>query len=89
MLLHLLPTIFALFTSVERAAGQCFGSDDLNTEFAQIITGDDAATTIPIDGSCCQKEVCGLPCADEPEPPATVRDLRAFLHSYQTCHLQF
>lgn len=52
------------------AAGQCFGDSSMNTEWAQIINGDDTSTEFSTEGSCCQEAVCGLPCGEEVPPPA-------------------
>ena len=60
-------------TQARVAAGQCFSDPATNTEWAQLINGDDTSTEFSVAGSCCQETVCGLPCAEEVPPPAKVR----------------
>lgn len=49
--------------------GNCIANEDINIQFANIITGGDTYE-VP-DDSCCQLEICGLPCPEEvPEPAA-------------------
>jgi len=71
----LLPIVIGLTQAISSAVGQsttnCFADPALESEFATIIAGDDGTTyeTIDIEGSCCQSEVCAIPCAAETPPP--------------------
>lgn len=56
-------TIVALCAA--RAVGQCLSDPKLEASFLAI----NAAKSLPTAGSCCQKDVCGLPCAAPPPVP--------------------
>jgi hypothetical protein len=70
MFTHVLLSFAVAIGQIAGAASQCLSSESLNAEFARIITGDDAATTYSIEGSCCQETICGLGCPEEVDPPA-------------------
>lgn len=60
--LCLLIPYFLLF---ERSAAKCLSNDEYNEFFAN-------GTSIPREGSCCQFDVCGIPCPSTEEPPQKV-----------------
>lgn len=63
----------AILGALQYASAQnCFADPAIEAEFASIIAGEDgtAGDTIDIAGSCCQEQVCALPCPKEvPRPP--------------------
>ena len=65
----LLSTAIGL-TQLGSAFSQCFSDPATNTEWAQLLNGDDTSTEFSTEGSCCQETVCALPCAEEVPPPA-------------------
>ena len=64
--------LIGLATQCQTVLSQCFADESMNTQWAQIINGDDTSTEFSIEGSCCQETVCALPCAQEVPPPAKV-----------------
>ena len=64
--------LIGLAAHVQPVLSQCFADESMNTQWAQIINGDDTSTEFSIEGSCCQETVCALPCAEEVPPPAKV-----------------
>lgn len=57
------------FSAVHAAApGDCIADENINTAFAQLISGGDTYE-VP-DGSCCQETICGLGCPEEVAPPS-------------------
>ena len=68
----ILTTIIGL-SQVGLAIAQCFQDPDTNSEWAQLLNGDDTSTEFAItEGSCCMDTVCGLPCPEPVPPPAKV-----------------
>jgi Na+/proline symporter len=61
---RLLFLILASLNAVQQVAADCLANKALNDEFASFIP----AETIPTEGSCCMKDVCGLPCPTPVEP---------------------
>lgn len=53
-----LATLVGVFCAASVAA-DCIADPDLNAEFEAIAGG-----SIPLADSCCQKDVCGIPCAE-------------------------
>jgi hypothetical protein len=47
-------------------AADCLSNPDLDAEFLSFIEG---AESIPLEGSCCQADVCGIPCPEVVEDP--------------------
>lgn len=48
-------------------AAECLPSNPaLDAEFVSFIDG---ATSIPLEGSCCQADVCGIPCPEDVSDP--------------------
>ena len=64
--------LIGLAGHIQQVESQCFADESMNTQWAQIINGDDTSTEFSIEGSCCQETVCALPCAEEVPPPAKV-----------------
>ncbi|KAL3789680.1 LOW QUALITY PROTEIN: hypothetical protein HJC23_003881, partial [Cyclotella cryptica] len=52
------------------ALGQCFSDPATNTEWAQLINGDNTSTEFSVEGSCCQSTVCNIPCPETVPSPA-------------------
>ena len=55
--------LFGAAFLVEEVVADCLA----NAEFNQFFENVNGGATIPLEGSCCQKDVCNLPC---PEPVA-------------------
>lgn len=56
---------------VKVSNGECLSNPSLDAEFLGFIQTDDASvTSIPLEGSCCQSDVCGLPCPEPVPDPA-------------------
>jgi len=64
----LLPFLLKLSSVSSASPGTCIANQDINTQFANLITGGDSYE-VP-DDSCCQFEICGLPCPEEVSEPA-------------------
>jgi hypothetical protein len=58
----LLPLIAALLTVSKQVAAQCLEDSALEALFLP-----EGFSSLPLEGSCCQKDICGMPC------PAPVR----------------
>lgn len=48
-----------------RASAQCIADNTINSFFETEVVGG----PIPQPGSCCQSDVCGIPCPAEQDPP--------------------
>lgn len=48
-----------------KTSADCLADESLNSEFASFIS----AQSIPVEGSCCQADVCGLACPADLESP--------------------
>lgn len=46
-------------------ASQCIADEEINGFFTEL----SGADQIPLADSCCQFDVCGLPCPEEVDPP--------------------
>mmetsp|Transcript_1836 Transcript_1836/g.6183 ORF Transcript_1836/g.6183 Transcript_1836/m.6183 type:complete len:773 (-) Transcript_1836:501-2819(-) len=55
----------ALLASYAEAA--CLSRDSLEAEFVSFFN-DSAITSLPTEGSCCQMDICGIPCSAEDRP---------------------
>jgi hypothetical protein len=51
---------------VEQASADCLANEGFN-EFFEGLNG---GVPIPTEGSCCQKDVCNIPCPEEVSDPA-------------------
>lgn len=49
---------------VEYAAAECLSDPEMNEFFAG-----EAGGEIPLEGSCCQQDVCGIPCPQDTPAP--------------------
>ena len=59
-----------LLLSVPDAAADCLADDQFNQFFVDLNDGGGgAANPIPLEGSCCQHDVCGLPCPEATPTP--------------------
>lgn len=64
MLRYAVSLLLAACCLVEFAAAECLSNPEFNDFFAE-----QAGGPIPQEGSCCQQDVCGLPCPETtPEP---------------------
>ena len=61
MLMHHLLITAAL--AVSKVSADCLANESLNAEFLA------GAESIPKEGSCCQADVCGIPCPAELSSP--------------------
>lgn len=48
-----------------------------NEEFNQFFENVNGGATIPVDGSCCQKDVCNLPCPEPVADPTIGKSVRS------------
>ena len=67
----MVPALFKLLLlwCLSKAAGKCLSSDSLEAEFISFFD-DPSVTTLPTDGSCCQSDICGIPCSADDEDVA-------------------
>jgi len=64
MLRYVASFVAAASPLVEFAAAECLSNPEFNAFFEEQAGGE-----IPLEGSCCQQDVCGLPCPEStPEP---------------------
>eukprot|EP00804_Cyclotella_cryptica_P024232 CCRYP_013270-RA/>CCRYP_013270-RA protein AED:0.19 eAED:0.18 QI:0/0/0/0.88/1/1/9/0/664 len=63
-------TIAGVLAQAIAALGQCFSDPATNTEWAQLINGDNTSTEFSVEGSCCQSTVCNIPCPETVPSPA-------------------
>jgi hypothetical protein len=55
-----------LLNYVGRTSAACLSSGSLEQEFIDLMGG--GVDSLPTDGSCCQFDVCGLPCSADDKP---------------------
>ena len=75
-----LPFLLNLNSVSSASPGTCIANQDINTQFANLITGGDTYE-VP-DDSCCQFEICGLPCPEEVSEPAAGISNSSFIFAY-------
>lgn len=63
-----LMSLAVLLTALPHVAAECLADPALDAEFVSFIEG---ATSIPLAGSCCQADVCGLACPEEVSAPTS------------------
>ena len=63
----LLLVVTTTIPTTTLAQDSCLADDALNAEFVSFIPG---AASIPLEGSCCQSDVCGIPCPEPVSEPA-------------------
>lgn len=56
----------ALLIAPQQSAADCLANPTLNADFENLNGG----VPIPIEGSCCMFDVCGLACPEEVSKPA-------------------
>ena len=61
----LLSSMITLLGFTSNAYGQCLSDSGLNDFFIP-----EGETQIPLEGSCCQADVCGLGCPEDVDAPA-------------------
>ena len=58
--------------TIQLSHGECLSDSSLDSEFLGFIQATDPSVqSIPVEGSCCQSDVCGIPCpvpVDDPAP---------------------
>jgi len=64
MLRYAFSLLAAAFFLVEFAAAECLSNPEFNQFFEDAAGGE-----IPLEGSCCQQDVCGLPCPQTTSAP--------------------
>jgi hypothetical protein len=60
----ILSTLVVMALTLESVSSQCLSDLSLNQQLEQALNG-----TVPLEGSCCQQDVCGIPCPVEVEAP--------------------
>lgn len=61
--------LIALAGFLPQAVGQCIADETINTQFAEIISGNTSQTYEVAEGSCCQWEICSIPCPEQVSAP--------------------
>ena len=86
--MHLIATTIAgVLAQAITVLGQCFSDPATNTEWAQLINGDDTSTEFSVEGSCCQSAVCNIPCPEAvPYPPIVSEDKHGLVR--WSCYFQ-
>jgi Na+/proline symporter len=64
-----LALLLRAWSALADSPGNCIADENINTQFAQLLTGTNEYT-IP-DDSCCQREICLLGCPEEVPDPST------------------
>jgi hypothetical protein len=65
MMMNVMTTTL-LFLGTTPVSADCIAS---NAEFNAFFEGLNGGVSIPLEGSCCMKDVCGLPCPEEVSKP--------------------
>lgn len=61
---------------LEQVSADCLANEGFN-EFFETLNG---GVAIPTEGSCCQKDVCDIPCPEEISDPAVGKCIRRKIH---------
>ena len=64
--------LFLAAYAVKVSNGECLSDSALDSEFLGFIQADDPSVeSIPLEGSCCQSDVCGIPCPEPVSDPSS------------------